>query len=98
VFPEGVRVGIRAGDVLLLQAEADAELSVREGADLAPLSRRACACGAIRTGRSGASPAILEHRVIRDRLAMPRNVSGSTSMADDLPRRGEPPVRATSRH
>jgi hypothetical protein len=41
---------------------------------------------------------LLEHRVIRDRLAMPRNVSGSTSMADDLPRRGEPPVRAPSRH
>src|SRR5680860_1721620 len=40
---DGVRVGILPGDALLLQAEGDVELSVREGVALTPLSRRACA-------------------------------------------------------
>src|SRR4029077_1040511 len=40
---DGVRVGVLPGDALLLQAESDVELSVREGVALAPLSWRACA-------------------------------------------------------
>ena len=40
---DGVRFGVLPGDALLLQAEGDVELSVREGVALAPLSRRACA-------------------------------------------------------
>src|SRR4029077_6238287 len=40
---DGVRVGVLPGDALLLQAEGDVELSVREGVALAPLSWRACA-------------------------------------------------------
>src|SRR4030081_3732575 len=66
--PKGVRVGIRAGDALLLQAEGDAELSVREGADLAPISRRACA--AELSERGGAL-----HRLqaVRSDLPGPRN-------------------------
>ena len=40
---DGVRVGILPGNALLLQAEGDVELSVREGVALTPLSRRACA-------------------------------------------------------
>src|SRR5262249_58861286 len=43
VVPQGVRVGIRARPSLFLQAEANAQLSVREGAALPALSRRACA-------------------------------------------------------
>src|SRR4029077_13676126 len=40
---DGVRVGVLPGDALLLQAEGDVELSVREGVALAPLSWRASA-------------------------------------------------------
>ena len=40
---DGVRFGVLPSDALLLQAEGDVELSVREGVALAPLSRRACA-------------------------------------------------------
>ena len=41
--PGGVRLGVLPVDALLLHAEEDAELSVREGAALAALPRRACA-------------------------------------------------------
>src|SRR5258706_1520428 len=43
LVPLRVRFGVLPVDALFLQAEADAELSVREGADLAALPRRACA-------------------------------------------------------
>src|SRR5258705_11052283 len=43
VVPLRVRLGVLPVDALFLQAEADAELPVREGADLAALPRRACA-------------------------------------------------------
>ena len=42
-LPEGVRLGVLPVDALLLQAEGDAELSLREGPAVAPLPRRACA-------------------------------------------------------
>ena len=38
-----VRLCVLPGDALLLQAQGDHQLSLREGTDLAPLSRRACA-------------------------------------------------------
>ena len=38
-----VRLCVLPGDALLLQAQGDHGLSLREGTDLAPLSRRACA-------------------------------------------------------
>src|SRR4029079_11862102 len=40
---DGVCFGVLPGDAVLLQAEGDAELSLREGVAFAPLSRRACA-------------------------------------------------------
>src|SRR5260370_32262314 len=42
LVPLRVRLGVLPVDALFLQAEADAELSVREGPDLAALPWRAC--------------------------------------------------------
>src|SRR5262249_42510934 len=39
----GIRIGVLPRHALLLQAEADAELSLREGSAVAALPRRACA-------------------------------------------------------
>jgi formate hydrogenlyase subunit 6/NADH:ubiquinone oxidoreductase subunit I len=39
-----VRLCVLPGDALLFQAQGDHQLSLREGTDLAPLSRRACRC------------------------------------------------------
>ena len=41
--PGGVRLGLLPGHALFLQAEGDTELSLREGAAVAALPRRACA-------------------------------------------------------
>src|SRR4249920_3176624 len=40
---DGVHLCVLPGDALLLQAQGDHQLSLREGTDLAALSRRACA-------------------------------------------------------
>src|SRR5262249_49153703 len=40
--PQGVRGGIRARHAILLQSQADTQLPLREGADLASIPRRAC--------------------------------------------------------
>src|SRR5581483_12490438 len=41
--PEGVRIGVVPVAALLLQAQGNAQLSLREGPHLAALPRRACA-------------------------------------------------------
>ena len=49
---DGVHLCVLPGDALLLQAQGDHQLSVREGTDLAPLSRRACATALSEWGRA----------------------------------------------
>ena len=79
LFLDGVRLGVLPVDALLLQAEGDAQLSLREGAAIRRAFAASMRCGAIPTARSAASPASCARRSARRRPSPSRPGRAATT-------------------
>ena len=79
LLPEGVRRRLLPVDALLLRAEGDAQLSLREGPAVARASAASMRCAAIPTARSAASPASCARRSARRRRSPSRPARAATT-------------------